>query len=189
MAITHSAAALLFVLAATSNGASEAANLRQVQRNLGGETYAQSDDYFSAMLAAVNKERAANGLSALCMNKKLQNAAQRHSDDQAKNNFMAHDGSDGSTMSKRVTDAGYQWNAVAENVAAGQVDVDAVMESWMNSPGHRANILGADYTMFGTAYVYNADSTYKHYWTQDFGAGSSEACDGSDSTQQYAVQY
>ncbi|KAK1944147.1 Uncharacterized protein P3T76_004059 [Phytophthora citrophthora] len=191
MTITQSTIALLLVLATASNGASEAANLRQhqVQRNLGGATYAQSDDYFSAMLAAVNKERAANGLSALCMNKKLQNAAQRHSDDQAKNNFMAHDGSDGSTMSKRVTDAGYQWNAVAENVAAGQVDVTAVMESWMNSPGHRANILGVDYTMFGTAYAYNPESTYKHYWTQDFGAGSSEACDGSDSTQQSVIQY
>eukprot|EP00644_Phytophthora_capsici_P001724 jgi/Phyca11/15545/fgenesh1_pg.PHYCAscaffold_14_\ len=174
MTITRSAVALLLVLATVSNGASEAANLRQVQRNLGGATYAQSDDYSSAMLAVEAAE---------------QNAAQCHSDDQAKNNFMAHDGSDGSTMSKRVTDAGYQWNAVAENVAAGQVDVDAVMESWMNSPGHRANILGADYTMFGTAYAYNADSTYKHYWTQDFGAGSSEACDGSDSPQQSAVQH
>jgi hypothetical protein len=58
----------------------------------------------------------------------------------------------------------------------------------MNSPGHRANILGADYTMFGTAYSYNADSTYKHYWTQDFGAGSTEACDNADSTQQNAAQ-
>jgi uncharacterized protein YkwD len=180
MAITQSSVALLLVVAA-ANTVSEAANLRQVPRNLGA-TYAQSDDYFSAMLAAVNTERAAQGLSALCMNKKLHAAAQRHSDDQAKNNFMAHDGSDGSTMSKRVTDAGYKWNAVAENVAAGQVDVVDVMESWMNSPGHRANILGADYTMFGTAYSYNADSTYKHYWTQDFGAGSNEACDAGDSS-------
>ncbi|KAL4129981.1 hypothetical protein PRIC2_005987 [Phytophthora ramorum] len=172
---------VLAVITATSNGVSGAANLRQVQRNLGGATYTPSGDYFSAMLAAVNKERAAQGLSALCMNRKLQSAAQRHSNDQAVHNFMAHDGSDGSTMSQRVTDAGYRWSTVAENVAAGQVDVAAVMKSWMNSPGHRANILG-DYTMFGPAYAYNADSTYQHYWTQDFGSGSTEACEGSDST-------
>ncbi|RLN21036.1 hypothetical protein BBJ28_00022382 [Nothophytophthora sp. Chile5] len=143
------------------------------------------------MLTRVNEERAAQGLSALCTNKKLQAAAQDHSDDQAANNYMAHDGSDGSTMEQRVTDAGYDWTAVAENVAAGQVDVDAVMTAWMNSPGHRANILG-DYTMFGTAYAYSADSTYKHYWTQDFGTGSTEACDddssASTSSQQSVAQ-
>ncbi|RLN71033.1 hypothetical protein BBJ28_00022372, partial [Nothophytophthora sp. Chile5] len=43
------------------------------------------------------------------------------------------------------------------------------------------NILG-DYTMFGTAYAYSADSTYKHYWTQDFGSGSTEECDGGSSS-------
>ncbi|GMF32561.1 unnamed protein product [Phytophthora lilii] len=188
MTITHSSSiAFLLVLVVTTSGVSKATNLRQVQRDLGA-SYTQSDDYFSAMLAAVKKQRAAQGLSSLCMNKKLQAAAQRHSNDQAKNNFMAHDGSDGSTMSERITQAGYKWSAVAENVAAGQVDVDAVMESWMNFPGHRANILGADYTMFGTAYAYNADSTYKHYWTQDFGSNSTKACDGSDSIQQSAVQ-
>ncbi|RLN21038.1 hypothetical protein BBJ28_00022381 [Nothophytophthora sp. Chile5] len=179
MVITPQSLVLLLLGTAISVNVSDAAgNLRQVPRNL--QTYTQSDDYFSAMLTRVNEERAAQGLSALCTNKKLQAAAQRHSDDQATNNYMAHDGADGSTMSQRVTDAGYVWNAVAENVAAGQVDVDAVMTAWMNSPGHRANILG-DYTMFGTAYAYSADSTYKHYWTQDFGSGSTEECDGGSS--------
>ncbi|POM77470.1 SCP-like extracellular protein, partial [Phytophthora palmivora] len=123
-----------------------------------------------------------------CQNKKLAAAAKRHSDDMAANDFMAHDGSDGSTMSQRVTDAGYEWSAVAENVAAGQEDVASVMESWMNSEGHRANILGADYTMFGTAYAYDASTTYKHYWTQDFGAGDTEACDSGTSTSQSTDQ-
>ncbi|KAF4033882.1 putative SCP domain-containing protein [Phytophthora infestans] len=60
---------------------------------------------------------------------------------------MAHDGSDGSSMSERITQAGYDWSAVAENVAAGQVDVDAVMVAWINSPEHLENIMG-EYTMF-----------------------------------------
>ncbi|EGZ19770.1 hypothetical protein PHYSODRAFT_409157, partial [Phytophthora sojae] len=133
------------------------------------------------MLARVNKERAANGVSKLCMNKKLQAAAQRHSNDMAKNNYMAHDGADGSTMSQRVTQAGYEWESVAENVAAGQEDVESVMNEWMQSTGHRENILCADYTMFGTAYAYSKDSTYGYYWTQDFGSGPTESCDGGNS--------
>ncbi|KAE8960145.1 hypothetical protein PR003_g31494 [Phytophthora rubi] len=143
---------------------------------------APTGDYFASMLARVNKERAANGISALCTNKKLQAAAQRHSNDMAKNNYMAHDGADGSTMSQRVTQAGYEWEGVAENVAVGQEDVDSVMNEWMQSQGHRENILSADYTMFGTAYAYNKDTTYGYYWTQDFGSGPTESCDGGNST-------
>ncbi|KAG7399667.1 hypothetical protein PHYBOEH_008310 [Phytophthora boehmeriae] len=128
------------------------------------------------MLAAVNKQRAAAGLSALCMNSKLQSSAQRHSNDMASNDFMSHTGSDGSSMAQRITAAGYSWQSLAENVAAGQTTVDSVMTAWMNSSGHKANILSSKATMFGCAYAYNADSTYKHYWTQDFGAGSTESC-------------
>ncbi|KAG3183445.1 hypothetical protein PC116_g18290 [Phytophthora cactorum] len=176
MAITRSSLALVLMVSAISSDISTAfSNLRTTPRNL--QTYSSYDGYFQQMLDAVNAERTKAGLSALCTNKKLAAAAARHSKDMADNDFMEHDGSDGSTMSERITDAGYAWNAVAENVAAGQEDVASVMESWMNSEGHRANILSADYTMFGTAYAYNADSTYKHYWTQDFGAGDTEACD------------
>ncbi|KUF79289.1 hypothetical protein AM587_10011430 [Phytophthora nicotianae] len=163
----------LLVLAAVA----EAANLRQAQRNL--QTYTSSDEYLSAMLARVNQERAAYGLPALCTNKKLQAAAQGHSDDQAANDYMDHTGTDGTSVSERITRSGYDWSAVAENVAAGQPDVDSVMENWMNSPGHRENILG-DYTMFGCAYAHNAGTTYQHYWTQDFGTGDAEECDGEE---------
>ncbi|KAL4129988.1 hypothetical protein PRIC2_005994 [Phytophthora ramorum] len=171
--------ALLLVAAAASNGLSDAASLRQPQRGLAAMGMG---DYHAAMLEAVNKQRATKGLASLCINKKLYAAAQRHSDDMAAKNYMEHDGSDGSTMSQRITDAGYEWDGVAENVAAGQEDVVSVMDSWIKSPGHLENIMG-DYTMCGFAYSYNADSTYGYYWTQDFGSGSTEECD-SDSTPQ-----
>ncbi|EEY56876.1 uncharacterized protein PITG_10403 [Phytophthora infestans T30-4] len=90
---------------------------------------------------------------------------------------MAHDGSNGSSMSERITQAGYVWSAVAENVAAGQVDVDAVMVAWINSPEHLENIMG-EYTMFAPGYAFNKEGTYQHYWTQDFGTGETEQCDG-----------
>uniref|UniRef100_H3GX02 SCP domain-containing protein n=2 Tax=Phytophthora ramorum TaxID=164328 RepID=H3GX02_PHYRM len=161
-----------FIVAAA---VSDAAHLRQGQRHL--QTYTQSDDYFSVMLDRVNQARAAEGLPALCTNKKLQNAAQEHSDDQAANNYLDHEGTDGTNIEDRVAQAGYDWTSVAENIAAGQPNVDSVMNTWMNSPGHRENILG-DYTNFGVAYAYNADSKFQHYWTQDFGTGDTEECDG-----------
>ncbi|RLN67513.1 hypothetical protein BBJ28_00021830 [Nothophytophthora sp. Chile5] len=179
MSITHSSIALLLAVAAASSSASEAAgNLRETARNL--QTYTQSDEYTSQMLELVNEQRTAQGLSSLCMNSKLLSSAARHSDDMAANNYMAHNGSDGSTMEERITEAGFIWTAVGENVAAGQENVTAVMTAWMNSPEHKANILG-DYAMFGTAYAYDASTTYKHYWTQDFGTGDNEACEGSSS--------
>uniref|UniRef100_K3WIC2 SCP domain-containing protein n=1 Tax=Globisporangium ultimum (strain ATCC 200006 / CBS 805.95 / DAOM BR144) TaxID=431595 RepID=K3WIC2_GLOUD len=145
-----------------------------VDRDL--QTYSATDKYQAQMLAAVNAERAKQGLTPFCTSKKLQAAAQLHSDDQAKNNFMSHTGSNGSKMSQRITAQSFVWSSIAENVAAGQVDVATVVAAWMTSPGHRANILG-NYKFFGTGYAYNAQSTYKHYWTQDFGASSSEVCD------------
>ncbi|EGZ30306.1 hypothetical protein PHYSODRAFT_353745, partial [Phytophthora sojae] len=194
MTITRSSLALLLVVSAmTSNLSSASGYLRSLQsakqqsikqsvdQSTEQSSGTVSGDYYQQMLDAVNAERAKAGLKPLCTNSKLQAAAKRHSDDMAKNNYMAHDGADGSTMSQRVTDAGYDWGAVAENVAAGQEDVKSVMESWMNSPGHRENILGADYTMLGTSYAYSESSTYKHYWTQDFGAGDTESCDSGSS--------
>ncbi|OWZ24371.1 SCP-like extracellular protein [Phytophthora megakarya] len=160
------------VLIITSN----ATNLRHVSRTL--QTYTQTDGYQTKMLELVNEQRAANGLSSLCMNTKLLESALRHSNDMAAQNYMAHNGSDGSTMEERITEAGFIWTAVGENVAAGQETVSDVMTAWMNSPEHKANILG-DYKMFGTAYAYNADTTYQHYWTQDFGTGDNESCESS----------
>ncbi|CAH0482434.1 unnamed protein product [Peronospora belbahrii] len=180
MAIVQSSLTLVLVVAAASSGCSKAANLRQ--RNLSGytdvNTYTAYEEYASAMLMAVNKQRATKGLSPLCLNKKLHNAAMGHSLDMAAHDYMDHEGSDGSRLSQRITQAGYDWEAVAENVAAGQVDVDEVMEGWIKSPGHLENIMG-DYTMFGSAYAFNKDGTYQHYWTQNFGSGDAEECDGS----------
>src|SRR5207302_652516 len=90
--------------------------------------------------------------------------------------FFAHDGPDGSTPQSRQQAAGYT-NAVVwgENIAAGQPDPQAVMTAWMNSPGHRANILFRGFTEIGIG-VYSAPGTrYGVYWTQEFGARSQGA--------------
>ncbi|KAL4125520.1 hypothetical protein PRIC2_009103 [Phytophthora ramorum] len=133
-------------------------------------------DYHTALLDAVNKERVARGISKLCKNRKLQSAAEIHSNDMAKRNFLSHGGSDGSTITSRISAAGFHWTASAENVAAGQSSVSSVMSSWMKSSPHRANLLNKQYTHFGCGYAYSSSSKYKRYWTQVFASGTREVC-------------
>ncbi|KAJ0390826.1 hypothetical protein P43SY_011446 [Pythium insidiosum] len=128
------------------------------------------------MLDRVNAERSKQGLSPLCYNKKLNAAAQAHSEDQARSSRMSHSGSNGSNPGQRVTAQGFKWSNVGENVAAGQRDVDTVMTGWMNSPGHRANILNGDYKFLGMGYATGGSTPY---WTQKFANGATEVCDGN----------
>ena len=58
--------------------------------------------------------------------------------------------------------------AAGENIAAGYGNAASVMDGWMNSPGHRANILGSSYNKVGIGYYYDANSTYRYYWVQIF---------------------
>lgn len=125
------------------------------------------------MLDSINANRAANGAAPLVRCATLDWAAQLHSQDQADTSKMSHTGSDGSSMSTRAVRAGYVgWTALAENVAAGYGSVDAVMNGWMNSSGHRTNLLNPTYTHVGMGQAVSASGT--PYWTQDF--GRSGAC-------------
>lgn len=117
------------------------------------------------VLALVNQERAAVGCAALTVNAKLTKAAQDHSADMAAHNNMSHTGSDGSDPGRRITRAGYEWRAYGENVAYGYGTAAKVMEGWMNSPGHKRNILDCSFKEIGIGLAQPGQ-----YWTQDFGA-------------------
>ncbi|MET0326965.1 MAG: CAP domain-containing protein, partial [Ilumatobacteraceae bacterium] len=104
-----------------------------------------------------NARRADNGLGPLTLSAALTNAAQAHSADQAATNTMSHAGSDGSNLADRLARAGYRATTWAENVAAGYPDATAVMSGWMNSPGHRANILNGNFTQIGVGVAYSAN--------------------------------
>ncbi|USX52707.1 CAP domain-containing protein [Lentzea sp. HUAS12] len=122
------------------------------------------------VIALTNAERAKVNCPALKSNAALNTAAQRHSADMAAKNFMGHTGSDGSNLVTRIERAGYtRWTRAAENVAAGQQNAAAVVRSWMNSSGHRANILNCALRDIGVGHAYRQGTTYGHYWTQDFG--------------------
>ncbi|HWE40251.1 MAG TPA: CAP domain-containing protein [Isosphaeraceae bacterium] len=126
-----------------------------------------SDDTVAAdLIAAHNKERAERKLPPLVAEPRLTAAAKAHAADMAAHKKMTHDGSDGSTLIDRVKREKYTYLNVGENVAEGQSSVASVMDSWMNSPHHRENILG-DFTEVGVARAEADDGT--PYWCVDFG--------------------
>lgn len=118
-----------------------------------------------ALLTLVNAERQRAGVAPLRLNDKLATAAQRHAEDMAATRNLSHQGSDGSTMRSRIDDTDYGWMAIGENVAMGQTSPEAVMRSWMNSPGHRRNILNSNFQELGVGY---AEGGGRPYWVQVF---------------------
>ena len=108
--------------------------------------------------------------SALKWNCNLLAAADKHSRDMATNNFFNHTGSDGLSVSNRVTTTGYQWRAVGENIAAGQPAEEVVMQDWIGSPGHCKNIMNPTYEDFGSAVIFTDQADFSSYWTQVFAA-------------------
>ncbi|MER5898462.1 sigma-70 family RNA polymerase sigma factor [Streptomyces sp. NPDC001876] len=117
--------------------------------------------------ALVNAERAKEGCAAVRSNSKLATAASRHSADMVSRDYFSHTSPDGTDPGDRITAAGYRWSTYGENIAKGQSTPAAVMDSWMNSPGHRANILNCAFKEIGVGRV---DSSGGPVWTQNFGA-------------------
>jgi uncharacterized protein YkwD len=117
------------------------------------------------LIARVNAERVSRGLVSMRYDERLGRAAQRHSEDQARQGRTSHTGSDGSTLTSRIDDVGYGWSSLAENVAVGYGDVESVMAGWMASDGHRRNILSANVDI-GVGLAFGADG--RLYWTQVF---------------------
>lgn len=106
---------------------------------------------------------------ALTWNSQLASAAYAHSRDMADNDYFSHDSQDGRTMVDRINAAGYSWSTVGENIAAGYGSVQAVVDGWMASDGHCANLMNPRFTEFGMACARQEASKFKTYWTQDLG--------------------
>ncbi len=132
------------------------------------EYQAQTETQKLNMLELVNKLRAQNGLSSVFLNQKLNTSAQKHSLDMANNNYFDHKGRNGSSFSERIRATGYSGIPVNENIAAGNQTVIDTFKQWENSTGHLNNILNPDVNEMGIGYGFNANATYRHYWTQVF---------------------
>ncbi|MEU6126730.1 sigma-70 family RNA polymerase sigma factor [Streptomyces sp. NPDC047123] len=118
------------------------------------------------VVALVNTERAKAGCGPVGSNAKLATAATKHSADMAARDYFDHTSPDGKDPGDRITAAGYRWSTYGENIARGQQTPASVMDSWMNSPGHRANILNCDFKELGVG-IHNGSGG--PWWTQAFG--------------------
>ncbi|MGW1375589.1 CAP domain-containing protein [Streptomyces sp. NPDC002446] len=117
------------------------------------------------VLALVNQERAQAGCSPVTADRELAGLAQEFSDDMAARGFFDHTDPDGDTPWDRARDKGVT-NLGGENIARGQANAQSVMDSWMDSPGHRANILNCEYKTLGVGAHFGPGGPW---WTQDFG--------------------
>jgi uncharacterized protein YkwD len=117
--------------------------------------------------ALVNQERAADGCrQRVRTDERLRRAARGHSRDMAARNYFSHDSQDGRSPWDRAEAAGYK-RAIGENIAKGQRTPREVVRAWMDSPGHRANILNCNAKAIGVGLAFDGDTPI---WTQLFGA-------------------
>ena len=137
-----------------------------------------------ATLCLLNQQRAANGIVPLVENAALSTASAGYSQRMVAQGFFGHESPDGGTLVQRLTDAGYlgdddAW-VVGENIGWGQASLAtarSMVTAWMNSPGHRENLLSADYTQVGLGLALGTptDQTWGATYTTDFGAGAAPA--------------
>jgi len=143
---------------------------KAVARTTVGGTGSRADtEAAGAVVGLVNAARKAAGCPALVPNKVLAAVALDHSRDMATARYFEHASPDGRTPFDRMKKAGYAYGNAAENIAAGQQTAAEVMDSWMHSTGHRANILDCALTQIGVGVYRDPASPFRIYWTQDFG--------------------
>ena len=106
----------------------------------------------------------------LALNDTLSRTALAHAADMAQYSRFSHEGRDGSSPAVRMTRAGYAWSAAGENIAAGQTTPESVVEGWLKSPQHCANVMAPQFREMGIAYYVNRASKAGIYWVQLFGA-------------------
>ena len=146
------------------------------------------EELAAEVVRLVNVERAKEGLAPLGTYDSLTRAAQIRAPEIV--TLFSHDRPDGTSCFTAMDQTGakkgaYTWG---ENIAAGNATAAATVEQWMNSPGHRANILNAKFTHIGVGYQHSAGSTYGHYWVQMFTGTSSVPDSPGTGTQPPSTQ-
>ncbi len=126
----------------------------------------EEKSYAEQVVALVNEYRAKEGLSALTLDNSIATAAQTRAVELE--SLFSHTRPDGRSCFTALNDIGFSYWEAGENIAAGQTTPEQVMDSWMNSPGHRANILKSSYTKIGVGYYLSPNGGYSHYWVQLF---------------------
>ncbi|NIO03852.1 MAG: CAP domain-containing protein [Proteobacteria bacterium] len=128
----------------------------------------------SKMVALINHARSSTprcgqkrflAVKPVRWNPDLARVALNHSMDMANHDFLSHKGSNGSSVEKRVREAGYAWRSVGENISGGRETSEQVVSAWLNSVDHCDNIMNPSFTEIGVACFRNSSSKYGTYWT------------------------
>ncbi|WP_017550789.1 CAP domain-containing protein [Heyndrickxia coagulans] len=140
---------------------------KQTSTQPAGSTQSQAANTLNAyekqVVTLVNEERAKNGLGALKIDTALSKMARVKSNDMATHQYFDHTSPTYGSPFDMMKQFGISYQYAGENIAMGQQTPQEVMNAWMNSEGHRANILNKNFTHIGVGYVENG-----HYWTQEF---------------------
>ena len=132
-------------------------------------TLASRESFIDGVVSLVNIERQKFGLSKLSAGYGALNAAAGIRAEELPRHF-SHTRPNGTSWLSALSENGIYFASAGENIAAGYSTPAAVVTGWMNSPGHRANILNGNFNYLGVGYAYSASTTYKHYWVQMFTA-------------------
>lgn len=124
---------------------------------------AEAQSYEQQVVTLVNQKRAQNGLKPLTANWQLSRVARYKSQDMHDKNYFSHTSPTYGSPFDMIKSFGISYRTAGENIAMGYKTPQAVVDGWMNSPGHRANILNASFTQIGVGYVASGN-----YWTQMF---------------------
>jgi uncharacterized protein YkwD len=134
------------------------------------QTAASPERLAQQVVERTNAERAKVGLPPLKRQDDLDAAARWLAQDMASRNYFNHTDRQGRNMDRRLPDFGYRdYQAIGENIACGQTSPDSVVAGWMQSPGHRANILDPKFREIGVGCNFGRTGRLKRYWVQDFG--------------------
>lgn len=128
----------------------------------------EPSDYEKKVVELVNKERAKEGLEPLKLDDRLSSLARKKSQDMADKNYFSHTSPTYGSPFDMMHQFDFTFRAAGENIAAGQRSPEQVVEGWMNSEGHRKNIMNENFTHIGVGYVEGAGPPYGTYWTQLF---------------------
>ncbi|SFK41570.1 uncharacterized protein, YkwD family [Halobacillus dabanensis] len=125
------------------------------------------EEFEQEVVALVNKEREERGLEPLQTHNRLSALANVKSQDMADNSYFSHTSPTYGSPFDMMDEFDFRYRTAGENIAAGQRTPEQVVDGWMNSEGHRANILHEDFTHIGVGYI-EGTGPYKRYWTQLF---------------------
>ena len=130
-----------------------------------------SSTFETEVVRLTNAERAKNGCGALSIDSALTTSAGKHASDMVARHYFDHTNPDGKDPFERMADAGFRGSAMAENIAMGYDSPQAAVTGWMNSAGHRTNILNCGYNRIGVGYDSGQilDGYSKGSWVQNFG--------------------